>query len=193
MRKILSILVVALCAVANLAHADETVAQLPSQLPALPNLQPTLIQPALTQPESPATVPAQPQSLVSRAVSGVETTLDRALDFLGIRYKRGGGTPETGFDCSGFVRYVYNETLGLVLPHNAKAIAQEGARVDKTELMPGDLVFFNTMRRTFSHVGIYLGDNLFVHAPRSGARVRIEDMSDKYWSRRYNGARRIEQ
>lgn len=186
MRKILSILVVALCAVAIPAHADETVPQLPSQLP-------TLIQPALGQPELPTTAPAQPLSLVSRAVSGVETTLDRALDFLGIRYKRGGSTPETGFDCSGFVRYVYNETLGLVLPHNAKAIAQEGERVEKTELKPGDLVFFNTMRRTFSHVGIYLGDNLFVHAPRSGARVRIEDMTDRYWSRRFNGARRIQQ
>jgi cell wall-associated NlpC family hydrolase len=63
--------------------------------------------------------------------------------------------------------------------------------VDKTELQPGDLVFFNTMRRTFSHVGIYLGDNLFVHAPRSGAKVRIEDMRASYWTKRYNGARRV--
>jgi len=123
----------------------------------------------------------------------VQATLDQALEYLGIRYKRGGGTPETGFDCSGFVRYVYNESLGLILPRNAKAMSQEGDRVEKAELQPGDLVFFNTMRRTFSHVGIYLGNNLFIHAPRTGAKVRIEDMSDRYWSRRYNGARRVQQ
>jgi cell wall-associated NlpC family hydrolase len=184
MRKLLSVFLVALCAAAAPVHADETAAQFPQQ----PASQPTL---TLTEPV-PSLAP-QASSLMSRAVSSVEDTLDRALDFIGIRYKRGGSTPETGFDCSGFVRYVYNETLGLVLPHNAKAISQSGENVDKNELKPGDLVFFNTMRRTFSHVGIYLGDNLFVHAPRSGARVRIEDMSDRYWSRRYNGARRIQQ
>nr|WP_284155510.1 C40 family peptidase [Sulfuricystis multivorans] len=128
---------------------------------------------------------------MSRAVDNVGSTLERALDFLGIRYQRGGSSPETGFDCSGFVRYVYGETLGLILPHNAKAISQAGEKVDKSELQPGDLVFFNTMRRAFSHVGIYLGDNLFVHAPRAGARVRIEDMTNRYWSRRFNGARRL--
>lgn len=186
MRKVLSILLVALCAAAGSVHADETAAQLP-QLPQLPASQPTL---TLTE-SAPSLAPQA--SFVSRAVSSVEGTLDRALDFIGIRYKRGGSSPETGFDCSGFVKYLYNETLGLVLPHNAKAISQSGENVDKNELKPGDLVFFNTMRRTFSHVGIYLGDNLFVHAPRSGARVRIEDMSDRYWSRRYNGARRIQQ
>ncbi len=180
MRKLLSVLLVALCAAVAPAQADETAAQLP-QLSLLPALQPTL------------TLGETTPSLMSRTVSNVEATLDRALDFIGIRYKRGGSSPETGFDCSGFVSYIYNETLGLVLPHNAKAISQQGARVDKTELQPGDLVFFNTMRRTFSHVGIYLGDNLFVHAPRSGARVRIEDMTDRYWSRRFNGARRVQQ
>lgn len=147
-----------------------------------------------------ATTPAQadetaaqlPDSLMSRAVGNVESTLDRAFNYIGVRYKRGGSSPETGFDCSGFVKYLYDETLGLVLPHNAKAIAQQGERVEKSELQPGDLVFFNTMRRAFSHVGIYLGDNQFNHAPRTGTRVRIEDMSDRYWSRRFNGARRIQ-
>ncbi|MEW6291785.1 MAG: C40 family peptidase [Pseudomonadota bacterium] len=147
-----------------------------------------------------ATTPAQadetaaqlPDSLMSRAVGNVESTLDRAFNYIGVRYKRGGSSPETGFDCSGFVKYLYDETLGLVLPHNAKAIAQQGERVEKSELQPGDLVFFNTMRRAFSHVGIYLGDNQFIHAPRTGTRVRIEDMSDRYWSRRFNGARRIQ-
>jgi cell wall-associated NlpC family hydrolase len=147
-----------------------------------------------------ATTPAQadetaaqlPDSLMSRALGNVESTLERALNYIGVRYKRGGSSPETGFDCSGFVKYLYDETLGLALPHNAKAIAQQGERVEKSELQPGDLVFFNTMRRAFSHVGIYLGDNRFIHAPRAGTRVRIEDMSDRYWSRRFNGARRIQ-
>jgi len=114
------------------------------------------------------------------------------MEYLGIRYKRGGTSPETGFDCSGFVSYVFNETLGLELPHNAKAISKEGEKVEKKQLMPGDLVFFNTMRRAFSHVGIYLGNNLFIHAPRTGKKVRIEDMSERYWSRRFNGARRVQ-
>ncbi|MFN6961833.1 MAG: C40 family peptidase [Rhodocyclaceae bacterium] len=175
MKKTLTAILFLLCAAITPVKADETAAQLPS-LPATP----------VTAGE-----PAPQASFLSRAASSVESTIDRALDFIGLRYKRGGSSPETGFDCSGFVRYVYNETLGLVLPHNAKAIAQQGELVEKAELQPGDLVFFNTMRRAFSHVGIYLGDNLFIHAPRSGARVRIEDMTDRYWSRRYNGARRI--
>jgi cell wall-associated NlpC family hydrolase len=187
MRKTLSAILVISACLAMPAHADETPAQLPP-LPATPLASPATEAAAMAA--SPLAAPSP--SLMSRAVSSVEGTIERALDFIGLRYKRGGSSPETGFDCSGFVRYVYNETLGLVLPHNAKAIAQEGERVEKSELKPGDLVFFNTMRRAFSHVGIYLGDNLFVHAPRSGARVRIEDMTDRYWSRRYNGARRIQ-
>lgn len=131
-------------------------------------------------------------SFMARAFDGAEATLERALGYIGIRYRRGGSSPETGFDCSGFVRHVFGETLGLQLPHNAKAISLQGERVERTELMPGDLVFFDTMRRAFSHVGIYLGNNLFVHAPRAGGRVRIEDMTDGYWSRRYNGARRFQ-
>jgi cell wall-associated NlpC family hydrolase len=182
MRTILTALLAALCIAAVPARADETTTQLPAHLPQLPSL-------PLGQVSS---EPASP-SMLANVLDDVEGTLERALNYIGVRYKRGGTTPETGFDCSGFVKYLYNETLGLVLPHNAKAIAQQGERVDKTELKPGDLVFFNTMRRAFSHVGIYLGDNLFIHAPRAGARVRIEDMTDRYWSRRYNGARRIEQ
>jgi cell wall-associated NlpC family hydrolase len=172
MQKFLTVLLVALCGFVVSAHADET--------PSLP-LQSSL------------TLAAPPASMMSRAVDGVQATLDEALELLGIRYKRGGSSPDSGFDCSGFVRYVFSESLGLSLPHNAAAISQSGERVEKKELQPGDLVFFNTMRRAFSHVGIYLGDNRFVHAPRSGARVRIEDMDDRYWSRRYNGARRIQQ
>jgi len=139
----------------------------------------------------PIAIPANKVSFVDRASANVENAIEQALDLIGIRYKRGGSTPETGFDCSGFVGHVFKEGLGLYLPRSSREISKAGEAVDKSELQPGDLVFFNTMRRAFSHVGIYLGDNLFVHAPRSGAKVRIEDMSDRYWAKRYNGARRI--
>ncbi len=117
-------------------------------------------------------------------------TVARALELIGIRYRRGGTSPETGFDCSGFVDHVF-ESLGLILPRTAREISKSGETVKKSELQPGDLVFFNTMRRAFSHVGIYLGDNLFIHAPASGGQVRIEDLREKYWGKRFNGARRV--
>lgn len=117
-----------------------------------------------------------------------------AMNFLGVRYKRGGNNAETGFDCSGFTRYVFENSLGLVLPRRADQQAKDAGllAVKKDELKPGDLVFFNTMRRAFSHVGIYIGEGKFIHAPRTGGQVRIEDMSSKYWAKRFNGARRAE-
>jgi cell wall-associated NlpC family hydrolase len=141
--------------------------------------------------DEPALVLQESKTLLQQATSSVETTLDKALDLLGIRYRRGGVSPETGFDCSGFVSHVFHEGLGLELPHSAREMSKTGDPVTKDELQPGDLVFFNTMRRAFSHVGIYLGDNLFVHAPRRGSFVRIEDMSARYWTKRFNGARRV--
>ena len=115
------------------------------------------------------------------------------MNFLGVRYKLGGNTAETGFDCSGFTRYVFENSLGRVLPHRAdeQANAPELAKVDKKDLKPGDLVFFDTMRRTFSHVGIYLGDGKFIHSPRTGESVRIEDINISYWARHFTGARRV--
>lgn len=113
-----------------------------------------------------------------------------AMGYLGVPYRRG-GTGIQGFDCSGFVQAMYENTLGLVLPHNAKAQAAATEKIDKTELQPGDLVFFNTLRRAFSHVGIYVGEGKFIHSPRVGGEVRIEDMRDSYWVKRFNGARRV--
>lgn len=130
-------------------------------------------------------------ALQQPAAAPVETTLDKALDLLGIRYRWGGSKPETGFDCSGFVRHVFQEGLGLDLPRSAREQSKAGEPVAKGELQPGDLVFFNTMRRAFSHVGIYLGGDLFVHAPHRGGRVRVDDMSGRYWTKRFNGARRV--
>lgn len=114
-----------------------------------------------------------------------------AMGFLGVPYRRGGNSADTGFDCSGLVRTIYGQTIGLMLPRRADEQAAATQTIDKKELRPGDLVFFNTMRRAFSHVGIYVGDGKFIHAPRTGAQVRVEDMRIGYWQRRFDGARRV--
>jgi len=116
-----------------------------------------------------------------------------AMGFLGVPYRLGGNSAETGFDCSGFVRAVFEQSMGKVLPRRADEQAAATQVIDRNELKPGDLVFFNTMRRAFSHVGIYVGDGKFIHSPRSGAEVRIEDMRKAYWQTRFNGARRVPQ
>jgi len=122
---------------------------------------------------------------------GIQQIIDRAQDLIGIRYRRSGDKPQTGFDCSGFVGYVFREGVGLILPRASREISKAGTPVSKDELKAGDLVFFNTMRHAFSHVGIYLGDDLFVHAPRTGQAVRIDDLQEHYWAKRYSGARRM--
>ncbi len=114
-----------------------------------------------------------------------------AMGFLGVPYRRGGNTVETGFDCSGFVRAMYEQSVGLLLPRRAEQQAAATEHIDKTELQPGDLVFFNTLRRAFSHVGIYIGNGKFIHSPKPGAGVRVESMSLRYWQSRFDGARRV--
>ena len=115
-----------------------------------------------------------------------------AMDYLGIRYRYGGNSPTTGFDCSGFVNYVADKSLGLKLPRRSDDMAKLGVSVQKNELQVGDLVFFNTLGRRYSHVGVYIGDNRFVHSPAAGGVVRVEDMTQAYWSKRYTGARRLD-
>ena len=115
-----------------------------------------------------------------------------AMGFLGVPYKRGGNTAETGFDCSGFVRAMYKQSVGLILPRRAEQQAAATQNIDKSELKPGDLVFFNTLKRTFSHVGIYVGQGRFIHAPKPGAEVRVDSMSGSYWASRFDGARRVQ-
>jgi cell wall-associated NlpC family hydrolase len=115
----------------------------------------------------------------------------QALATAGVPYRRGGESPETGFDCSGLVAHVYREAFGVQLPHNALAQSRMGKHVTRSGLEAGDLVFYNTERRPYSHVGIYLGDHRFIHAPKPGTAVRIEDMRTAYWSRRFDGARRV--
>lgn len=115
-----------------------------------------------------------------------------AMNYLDLHYRRGGSSAETGFDCSGFTRHVFARVLGLSLPRRSAEQARESALapVQRHDLQPGDLVFFNTLKRTFSHVGIYIGDGKFIHSPRTGQSVRIEDMQASYWARRFDGARR---
>ncbi|CAH0444705.1 C40 family peptidase [Ralstonia syzygii] len=115
-----------------------------------------------------------------------------ALGMIGLRYRFGGNTPESGLDCSGFVRYVFNDTFGFLLPRRAVEMSRVGTSVDMKDLRPGDLVFFNTMHHAFSHVAIYVGDNKMVHAPSTGSKIRVDDMTASYWVSRYNGARRID-
>ncbi len=129
-----------------------------------------------------------PSSGNLKASKALATT---ALNFLGTKYLFGGEEPGTGFDCSGLVSYAAEKSLGLKLPRTAAEMAREGKSVKSNELKKGDLVFFNTLGHRNSHVGIYLGDHKFVHAPRKGAVVRVEDMDIAYWKKRYNGARRL--
>jgi len=126
-----------------------------------------------------------------RYTSAAQELVQEGLGYLGIPYRWGGTSPETGLDCSGLVQQVFRNALGLDMPRTAAEMARVGDRIPKDDLKPGDLVFFNTMRRTFSHVGIYLGDNQFLHAPSTGGKVRVDDMSDSYWLRRFTGARRV--
>lgn len=115
----------------------------------------------------------------------------KAGELIGIRYKHGGNSPEQGLDCSGLVRLVFKDVLDVHLPRTSVEISRAGERIDTDELQPGDLVFYNTLKRGFSHVGIYVGDNKFIHSPSAGGRVRIENMDMTYWKKRFNGARRI--
>jgi cell wall-associated NlpC family hydrolase len=106
-------------------------------------------------------------------------------------YRYGGSSADRGFDCSGFVGYVYRHELHISLPRTSREISRVGTPVGKGELHAGDLVFFNTQHASFSHVGIYVGDGKFVHSPRSGESVRTERLTMPYWQSRYDGARRI--
>lgn len=115
-----------------------------------------------------------------------------AMSLTGVQYKYGGTSPDAGFDCSGFVRYVFQQAANMTLPHGARAISQVGQSIATQDLKPGDLVFFDTLKSAFSHVGIYIGNNRFIHAPSSGGGISIVDMTENYWRKRYNGARRLE-
>jgi len=154
-----------------------------------------------------APLPAKPEPAASAAASSeskpgddskasrdyTQDVMLQALSLIGVTYRWGGNSPTTGLDCSGFIRYVFQQTLNIALPHNAFAMSRLGDDVDKEGLKPGDLVFFNTLGRKFSHVGIYLGDDRFIHSPSAGSKIQIVSLKDAYWMQHYNGARRLTQ
>ena len=134
------------------------------------------------------------KTAISSTSDNIVSLIDTGLGYLGIRYRRGGDGPESGgFDCSGLVKKVFGTSMGLSLPRTAAEMAKAGDKVSKQELMPGDLVFFNTLNRAFSHVGIYLGNSQFLHSPSAGGVVRVESMDISYWRKRFNGGRRLVQ
>lgn len=147
--------------------------------------------PAETANLTPNTTETSP-TLSQKLRDGASDMVLTAMHFLGVPYRHGGTTEATGFDCSGFTRHIFEMSLGLVLPRRADQQANAAGlmKVGREDLRPGDLVFFNTMRRTFSHVGIYVGDGKFIHSPATGGSVRVDDMRYAYWSQRFNGARR---
>ena len=141
-----------------------------------------------------AAAPAEASALAERVRGTASDMVLTAMNFLGVPYRRGGSSADIGFDCSGFTRRVFETSLGLVLPRRVdeQAKAPGLVAIKRDELQPGDLVFFNTLRRTFSHVGIYVGNGKFIHSPRPGGEVRVEDMRFVYWAKRFTGARRAE-
>ncbi|MDR3412154.1 MAG: C40 family peptidase [Formivibrio sp.] len=114
-----------------------------------------------------------------------------SLGLLDVGYRFGGTNPEAGLDCSGMVRFIYKEAVGVELPHNAVALAKQARPVTNSSLRAGDLVFFNTRGYSFSHVGIYLGDNKFIHAPSSHGKIKIESLDSPYFAQRYQGGRTL--
>lgn len=140
-------------------------------------------------PETSASTPA-PTDVRSDAATehGSEVAIF-ALDMIGTGYRFGGKNPEAGFDCSGMVSYIFNRAAGLRLSGSAADMARQGRQIDKSNLRPGDLVFFNTLNRPFSHVGIYIGDGRFVHAPSGNGKVHISRMDNPYFAPRFEMAR----
>lgn len=124
--------------------------------------------------------------------SDIGLIINKAYELTGIKYKLGGSKPETGFDCSQFVKYVFEQALNLSLPPSARSLSKIGETIRFEDLQPGDLVFFNTRKSKFSHVGIYVGNNEFIHAPRTGKTIRVESLTKNYWLKRFNGATRVE-
>ncbi len=132
------------------------------------------------------------ETFIQKYTRVTSTIISQGVEYIGVPYRWGGNSEKNGFDCSGLVRAVFNNSIGLNLPRTAKEMSSVGEKISSlNNLKPGDLVFFNTMRRAFSHVGVYVGDNKFLHAPLKGAKVRVETLNKAYWTKRFNGARRI--
>jgi cell wall-associated NlpC family hydrolase len=142
-----------------------------------------------TQPERPPASADRPRDALPPAAARDAALF--AVSLIGVPYRYGGTSPDSGFDCSGLVWYVYRQAAGLALPRSTAEMKRMGWPVEPDDLRPGDLVFYDTLGRAFSHVGIYIGDRRFVHAPSSGGAVEIVSMRNTYWARRFSGARRL--
>lgn len=156
---------------------------------------------------TPIRVPATPPVSVSRpqtmSVVGhtadnntigrgdADALLSNAMGLLGVAYRFGGTSPTSGFDCSGFMQHIFRKAFAVNLPRTAAEQARVGSYVSRSSLQPGDMVFFRTSGRRISHVGMYVGNDRFIHAPRTGKRIEITNLSNKYWSARYAAARRV--
>lgn len=130
--------------------------------------------------------------LVDSVTGKSDELINRAMEVIGVRYRWDTELPQSGLDGSSFVGYVFKDKLGFLLPRKSTQMSRVGKPITREELQPGDLVFFNTMRLTFSHVGIYVGDNKFIHSPSKGTSVRVDDLSSLYWDKRFDGARRLD-
>ncbi|HEX4886043.1 MAG TPA: C40 family peptidase [Casimicrobiaceae bacterium] len=130
-------------------------------------------------------------AVVDKVWTGAQDLAVYALGLIGVEYRFGGDEPTSGVDCSGLVKHVFQQVTGFTLPRTAKEMSRLGDRIGRKDLQPGDLVFFNTRRFAFSHVGIYLGEGRFIHAPRTGREVEVADFGNRYWQQRFDGARRL--
>jgi cell wall-associated NlpC family hydrolase len=136
-------------------------------------------------------IAASDAHIASAGVADPRRTLaDFAMKLRDIRYRRGGRVPSTGFDCSGFVHYVFAGALGIDLPENSASQFDAGMQIARDEMKTGDLVFFHIRGKRISHVGIYLGEGRFIHSPTTGQRVRVDRLDEHYWARRFAGAKR---
>lgn len=143
---------------------------------------------------APDAEPAQAPGTTDRAQKAPPADAEvviRALALVGVPYTWGGSDPQTGLDCSGLVAHVYREAAGIALPRTSRQMSERGLRVSRSQLRPSDLVFFNTTWRSYSHVGIYVGDGQFIHAPSRGSLVRVDPLARDYWRARFVGARRL--
>ena len=165
--------------------------------PTAPTAQAAAADPLSAAPQAtgPGPLAAAARASASQAAAkvwqGAQDVAVFALGLIGVDYRYGGNTPDAGLDCSGLVRYVFQEVTGTTLPRTAKEMSRLGSKVAPADLAPGDLVFFNTRRFAFSHVGVYLGDGRFIHAPATGGEVHVSTLSQHYWKQRFDGARRL--
>jgi len=128
----------------------------------------------------------------SRSSDSADELIGSAMGLLGVAYRYGGTSASTGFDCSGFMQHIFRRSMGLNLPRTSAEQAKMGVGISRGELQPGDMVFFRTMGRgRISHVGLYIGNDRFIHAPRTGKRIEITSLSNKYWNAKYAFARRV--